>query len=94
MDSMIDLSETRRVIMGRVEDVLTKAVDFKASFEPYAYLWIENRSEFVKQFLFDGHMLTSGETETRAHVGTSDQHPTTEQFKEQARKWIFIDLYS
>ncbi|XP_060103688.1 dynein axonemal heavy chain 11 [Heteronotia binoei] len=92
MDSMIELSEARKVIMDRVEDVITKAVDFKTGFEPYAYLWIEDRSEFMKQFLFDGHMLISGETETRADVCTSDQHPITEQFKEQID--IYENLYS
>nr|XP_056713421.1 dynein axonemal heavy chain 11 [Euleptes europaea] len=86
MDSMLELSETRKVIMGRVEDVIIKAVDFKNTFEPYAYLWVEDRSEFMKQFLFDGHMLTSGDTEIHGD-GTSDQHPITEQFKEQ------IDIY-
>ncbi|KAL8165284.1 UNVERIFIED_CONTAM: hypothetical protein K2H54_038432 [Gekko kuhli] len=68
MDVMVELSETRKVIMGRVNDVITKAVDFKTSFEPYAYLWTEDRSEFMKQFLFDGHMSSSGETETPADI--------------------------
>ncbi|XP_054847065.1 dynein axonemal heavy chain 11 [Eublepharis macularius] len=87
MESMLELSETRKEIMDRVADIITKAVDFKNTFEAYAYLWVEDRSEFMKQFLFYGHMLTSGENETHIDVGTSDHHPITGQFKEQ------IDIY-
>ncbi|XP_066487525.1 dynein axonemal heavy chain 11 [Tiliqua scincoides] len=87
MDSMPVLSEARQVIMGRVADVITKAADFKNSLGAYAYLWVDDRSEFMKQFLLYGHVLAPEETETRADVGNSDERPITQQFKEQ------IDIY-
>ncbi|XP_062979874.1 dynein axonemal heavy chain 11 [Elgaria multicarinata webbii] len=87
MGSISELSETRQKIMDRVTDVITKAVDFRNSLDSYAYLWVDDRSEFMKQFLFYGPVLTSEETETRADVGALDQRPITEQFKEQ------IDIY-
>ncbi|XP_020637559.3 dynein axonemal heavy chain 11 isoform X1 [Pogona vitticeps] len=87
MDSISELSETREKIMERVADVITKAVDFKNSLDSYAYLWIDDRSEFMKQFLFYGSVSSSEETEIYAEVAATDQHPMTEQFKEQ------IDTY-
>uniref|UniRef100_A0A8D2LWB0 Dynein axonemal heavy chain 11 n=1 Tax=Varanus komodoensis TaxID=61221 RepID=A0A8D2LWB0_VARKO len=87
MESISELSETRQKIMDRVADVTTKAVDFKNSLNSYAYLWVDDRSEFMKQFLFYGHVLTSEETEICADINILGQRPITEQFKEQ------IDIY-
>ncbi|KAJ6666585.1 hypothetical protein lerEdw1_020308 [Lerista edwardsae] len=56
MDSMPDLSEARQVIMGRVTDVITKTAEFKNSLDTYAYLWVDDRSECMKQFLLYGHI--------------------------------------
>ncbi|XP_070583565.1 dynein axonemal heavy chain 11 isoform X3 [Erythrolamprus reginae] len=87
MDDISELSTIREKIMNRVADVITEAINFKNSLDCYAYLWVDDRSEFMKQFLFYGRVLTSEETEIITDVGTSDQHPTAEQFKEQ------IDIY-
>lgn len=86
---MPELSEARQVIMGRVTDVITKTAEFKNSLDTYAYLWVDDRSEFMKQFLLYGHMLAPEETEARADIGSSDDSPITQQFKEQARKRYF-----
>ncbi|KAH0627401.1 hypothetical protein JD844_003041 [Phrynosoma platyrhinos] len=74
MDSISELSETRQKIMDRVADVITKASDFKNSLDSYAYLWVDDRSEFMKQFLFYGPVLASEETETRMDI-RPNQHP-------------------
>uniref|UniRef100_A0A670JQ67 Dynein axonemal heavy chain 11 n=1 Tax=Podarcis muralis TaxID=64176 RepID=A0A670JQ67_PODMU len=87
MDSIPELTETRQRVMERVADVITKTVDFRNSLETYAYLWVDDRSEFMKQFLFYSRVLNPEETETRADIGIPDQCPITEQFKEQ------IDIY-
>lgn len=89
MDDISELSNTREKIMNRVADVITEAMNFKNSLDCYAYLWVDDRSEFMKQFLFYGRVLTSEETEITTDIGTSDQHPTAEQFKEQARSEYF-----
>lgn len=90
MYSMPELSKTRQEIMSRVENVIGKAMDFRKSLDIYAYLWVDDRSESMKQFLLLGHMLTPEEIETHTDISTSDQRPITEQFKEQVRKPIFI----
>nr|XP_006007896.1 PREDICTED: dynein heavy chain 11, axonemal [Latimeria chalumnae] len=87
MDDMLDLSEMRQEIMDRVMDVITKAIQYKTSFDTYAYLWVDDRAEFMKQFLLYGHVLTAEEIETHADEGVPECPPTIEQFKEQ------IDIY-
>ncbi|EMP26627.1 Dynein heavy chain 11, axonemal [Chelonia mydas] len=92
MDNMLDLSEIRQEIMDRVADVIRKALDYRNSLDTYAYLWVDDRAEFMKQFLLYGHVLTSEEREAHADEGVPEQPPTTEQFKQQASKQI-IDIY-
>uniref|UniRef100_A0A803T5S7 Dynein axonemal heavy chain 11 n=1 Tax=Anolis carolinensis TaxID=28377 RepID=A0A803T5S7_ANOCA len=62
------------------------SMESKNSLDSYAYLWVDDRSEFMKQFLFYSPVLSSDETEAHTDLG-SNQHPATEQFKEQ------IDIY-
>uniref|UniRef100_A0A8C3PC88 Dynein axonemal heavy chain 11 n=1 Tax=Chrysemys picta bellii TaxID=8478 RepID=A0A8C3PC88_CHRPI len=87
MDNMLDLSESRQEIMDRVTDVIRKVLDYRNSLDTYAYLWVDDRAEIMKQFLLYGHVLTSEEIEAHADEGVPEQPPTTEQFKEQ------IDIY-
>ncbi|XP_029444925.1 dynein heavy chain 11, axonemal [Rhinatrema bivittatum] len=87
MDGMVDLSDMRQEIMDRVADVISKALEYKNSFDVYAYLWADDRGEFMKQFLLYGHVLTAEEIEAHADDGVPEYPPTIEQFKEQ------IDIY-
>ncbi|XP_030057583.1 dynein axonemal heavy chain 11 [Microcaecilia unicolor] len=87
MDGMIDLSEIRQEIMARVTEVIDKALEYRNSFDPYAYLWADDRAEFMKQFLLYGHIFTPEEAETHSDAGVPEFPPTIEQFKEQ------IDIY-
>uniref|UniRef100_A0A8C5F0M4 Dynein axonemal heavy chain 11 n=1 Tax=Gopherus evgoodei TaxID=1825980 RepID=A0A8C5F0M4_9SAUR len=91
MDNMLDLSEIRQEIMDRVADVIGKALDYRNSLDTYAYLWVDDRAEFMKQFLLYGHVLTSEEIDSHADEGAPEQPPTTEQFKEQTD--IYENLY-
>uniref|UniRef100_A0A8C0G3E5 Dynein axonemal heavy chain 11 n=1 Tax=Chelonoidis abingdonii TaxID=106734 RepID=A0A8C0G3E5_CHEAB len=68
-------------------NVIRKALDYRNSLDTYAYLCVDDRAEFMKQFLLYGHVLTSEEIDSRADEGVPEQPPTTEQFKEQ------IDIY-
>ncbi|XP_060638089.2 dynein axonemal heavy chain 11 [Anolis sagrei] len=86
MYSISELFETRQKIMDRVADVIAKATESKNSLDSYAYLWVDDRSEFMKQFLLYSPVVASDETEAHTDLG-SNQHPATEQFKEQ------IDIY-
>ncbi|XP_078394996.1 dynein axonemal heavy chain 11-like [Cetorhinus maximus] len=87
MEDILDLSDIRQEIMDRVTEVINKAVEYRNSFDPYSYLWVDDRIEFMKQFLLYNHVLTAEEIETHADEGVPECPPTTEQFKEQ------IDIY-
>ncbi|XP_043921477.1 dynein axonemal heavy chain 11 [Protopterus annectens] len=87
MDDMLDLAEFRQEIMLRVTGIVNKAIEYRNSFDNYAYLWVDDRTEFMRQFLLYGHVLTTEEIETHADYGVPECPPTTEQFKEQ------IDIY-
>ncbi|XP_048655651.1 dynein axonemal heavy chain 11 isoform X1 [Marmota marmota marmota] len=87
MDNMLGLAEVRREIMNRVEDVISKVLDFRNSLETYAYLWVDDRAEFMKHFLQYGHTAVSEEMDAHANEEIPEQPPTLEQFKEQ------IDIY-
>ncbi|XP_064146127.1 dynein axonemal heavy chain 11 isoform X3 [Loxodonta africana] len=87
MDNMLGLVEVRQEIMNRVADVIKKVLDFRNTLETYAYLWVDERAEFMKHFLLYGHTLTSEEMDAHANEEIPEQPPTIERFKEQ------IDIY-
>ena len=37
--------------------------EYRDSYNSYAYLWVDDRQEFLQQFLLYGHMLTQEEIE-------------------------------
>ncbi|XP_075413447.1 dynein axonemal heavy chain 11 [Tenrec ecaudatus] len=87
MENMLGLAEVRQEIMSRVADVIQKVLDFRNTLETYAYLWVDERAEFLKHFLLHGHTLTTEEMDAGASEEIPEQPPTLEQFKEQ------IDMY-
>uniref|UniRef100_A0A8C0HXD6 Dynein axonemal heavy chain 11 n=1 Tax=Balaenoptera musculus TaxID=9771 RepID=A0A8C0HXD6_BALMU len=87
MDNMLGLVEVRQEIMKRVADVINKVLDFRNTLDTYAYLWVDDRTEFMKHFLLYGHTVSSEETGPHANEDIPGQPPTLEQFKEQ------IDIY-
>jgi dynein heavy chain len=71
-------------LMERVNSVLVKSNEFKDSFGKYSYLWVDDRKEFMRQFLLYNHVLTPEEIEAHAETGgVQESPPTLEQFKEQ-----------
>uniref|UniRef100_A0A8D1IYR5 Dynein axonemal heavy chain 11 n=1 Tax=Sus scrofa TaxID=9823 RepID=A0A8D1IYR5_PIG len=87
MDNMLGLAEVRQEIMKRVADVISKVLDFRSTLDMYAYLWVDDRAEFMKHFLLYGHIVSSEETDPLADEDIPEQSPMLEQFKEQ------IDIY-
>ncbi|XP_051791984.1 LOW QUALITY PROTEIN: dynein axonemal heavy chain 11 [Erpetoichthys calabaricus] len=92
MDSMLDLQDLRQEILDRVTSVINKAKECKSSFDIYAYLWVDDRAEFMKQFLLYGHVLTTEEIEAAGEEVLPENPPSIEQFKEQID--IFESLYA
>ena len=80
---MLDLSEMRQDMMDRVTGIMNKANEYRSSFDAYAYLWLDDRNEFMRQFLLYNHVLTAEEIEAHAEEGVPENPPTLAQFKEQ-----------
>ncbi len=70
-------------LIDRVNSVINKSNEFKDSFNKYAYLWTDDRKEFMRQFLLYNHVLTQEEIEAHAETGVPESPPTLEQFKAQ-----------
>lgn len=83
VEELAELLDMREEIMSRVTSATDKANDFRNSFESYAYLWVDDRQEFMSQFLLYGHVLTTEEIEKAGDEGVPESPPTLTQFKEQ-----------
>lgn len=83
LEARTDLLDMKNEIMERVMNILTKANEFKYSFHKYAYLWVDDRQEFMKQFLLYNHVPTADEIDSYADTGVPECPPTLEQFKDQ-----------
>lgn len=70
--------------MERVKDVITRVSQYRSSFEKYSHLWLDDQSEFLKQFLLYGQALTTEYVETYGEaIDLPENPPTTDKFKEQ-----------
>lgn len=87
IQEMNSLTEIRHEVNDRVQHVISKAHEYQRSFDRYAYLWTDDRKEFMRQFLLYGHVLTPEEIQQHAITGIPENPPTTAQFREQ------IDTY-
>jgi len=80
---MQELSDMRAKLMDHVTLVMNSAADYSASFDTYAYLWTDNRHEFMRQFLLYNHVLTAEEIEAYAEEEMPESPPSLKQFREQ-----------
>jgi dynein heavy chain len=87
LEANIDLSELRNKLMERVNKVLVKGNQFKNSFNKYAYLWVDDRKKFMKEFLQANKDLAPIQTETAD--GEIVLAPNLQVFKDQVRKEQF-----
>lgn len=86
---MIDLLDLRQEVMERVDEVMKKALQYQDTFNRYTPLWIDDRVEFLRQFLLYGHALTAEEVEAYGENAFPENPPTTVQFKEQVKLYSF-----
>ncbi|KAJ8011706.1 hypothetical protein DPEC_G00061030 [Dallia pectoralis] len=91
IDGMVDLSELCQVIRGRARSAISKVREYQGSFASYRYLWTDDRSEFMRQFLLYGHVLSTEEAELYADYELTKNPPTLDHFKEQIS--LFESLY-
>lgn len=83
LEEMEELSDMRQELMDRIQTIMNKACDYRNSFDNYAYLWVDDRNEFMRQFLLYNHVLTTEEIEAHADDGVPECPPTLKQFKDQ-----------
>ena len=63
VDEIAELSDIRDELLSRVQKGINSATDYRETFNTYSYLWIDDKEEFMRQFLLYGHMLTAEEIE-------------------------------
>uniref|UniRef100_A0A665VXX9 Dynein axonemal heavy chain 11 n=1 Tax=Echeneis naucrates TaxID=173247 RepID=A0A665VXX9_ECHNA len=68
-----------------------QVLEYQGSFASYSYLWTDDRSEFMRQFLLYGHVLSTEEAELYADYELKKNPPTLDNFKEQIN--LFESLY-
>lgn len=88
MEDMADLADMRHLLMDRVQGVMATCCEFRNSLECYSYLYVDDRKEFMRQFLLYGHVLTSQEMELYADDGVPESPPTLDNFREQVDGWV------
>ncbi|XP_063817028.1 dynein axonemal heavy chain 9 isoform X3 [Pseudophryne corroboree] len=83
MEDMVDLADMRNFLMESVQNMMTTCSEYRNSFDQYAYLYVDDRKEFMRQFLLYGHVLTAEEIEAHAEDGVPETPPTLQLFREQ-----------
>ncbi|XP_062848433.1 dynein axonemal heavy chain 11 [Trichomycterus rosablanca] len=88
MEDTLDLLDLQQEVMERVNEVIKKARQYQGSFEHYAHLWLDDRAEYLRQFLLYGQPLTTEYVESYGDgIDLPENPPTSDKFKEQ------IDYY-
>ncbi|AWP17229.1 putative dynein heavy chain 9 axonemal [Scophthalmus maximus] len=87
MEDMADLDEMVALLKKRVRTIMTTCCEFRDSLEPYSYLYVDDRKEFMRQFLLYGHVLTTEEIEVYGDDGVPESPPTLDNFKEQVDRY-------
>ncbi|XP_016337659.1 dynein heavy chain 11, axonemal [Sinocyclocheilus anshuiensis] len=83
VEDMLDLIDLRHEVMEKVDEVMKKALQYQDTLIRYSPLWLDDRVEFLRQFLLYGHALTAEEVEAYGEDAFPENPPTTTQFKEQ-----------
>lgn len=77
-------------VLNRVTIAIDEANEYIGNFDDYAYLWLDDRQEFLRQFLLYSRELTGEELDAvrdNTPLAPKECPPQISQFKEQ------IDLY-
>ncbi|XP_062976517.1 dynein axonemal heavy chain 9 [Elgaria multicarinata webbii] len=83
MEEMGDLADMRHNLMERIQKTMSVCCNYRSSFDHYSYLYVDDRKEFMRQFLLYSHVLIAEEIEAHAEDGVPETPPTLQQFKEQ-----------
>ncbi|KAL2078484.1 hypothetical protein ACEWY4_026169 [Coilia grayii] len=87
LEDLSDLTYLREEIMNQVLEAMKQAQDYREGLYKYAYLWQDNREEFMDQFLLYGKVLTQEDVEAHGDEAVPTKPPTLTEFKKE------IDTY-
>ncbi|MGH0138355.1 UNVERIFIED_CONTAM: hypothetical protein FKN15_038496 [Acipenser sinensis] len=82
LEEIGELSEMRDNVMGHVVNAMRQAQEYQANFDQYSYLWVDDRDEFMQQFLMYGHVITPEEIEAHGEDHVPKCPPTLQMFNE------------
>ena len=89
---IVDLADMREEILSRVKSVVSQGTKYQDSYSTYSYLWVDNRQEFLSQFLLYGRVLTPEEIEQAGDEGVPEDPPTLASFKKQVDSYEAVYL--
>ena len=74
MEEIVDLSDKKEEVSNCVYLVVDQASKYCSTFDGYTYLWVDDREEFLRQFLLYGHIPE--EIEAAGEAGVPKTLPT------------------
>lgn len=83
LEDRTDLIEMREEVSSLVINTMKEVEEYQDSFERYAYLWMDDLQESMKNFLIFGHPPTQEELDTLTHDTVPKTPPTLAQFQQQ-----------
>lgn len=81
LEDLAELTDLREEIMNQVLAAIKDAQDYREGLYKYAYLWQDNREEFMEQFLLYGKVLTQEDIEAHGEEAVPTNPPTLKEFK-------------
>lgn len=85
LEDITDLIEMREELSTLVINAMKEAEEYQESIERFSYLWTDDPQEFMRNFLFFGHVPTQEELDTRTDDMVPKAQPTLAQFQQQVR---------
>lgn len=82
----------REEILTRVNSVIKQASEYRGSYNKYSYLWVDDRQEFLQQFLLYGYVPTQEEIEQAGDEGIPKDPPTLSKFKSRVDSYEAVYL--
>jgi len=91
LEGMTELVDLKDELLGKVNAAVDKVLGFEQSLlDDYQHLWLDDRAEFMRQFLLYNHVLTQEEIEQYGDEPIPETPPTLDQFKQNIDKYNSI----
>ncbi|XP_031327312.1 dynein beta chain, ciliary-like [Photinus pyralis] len=89
-----EITSMMEIVVSRVTQAMELAMEYTTVFDDFSNLWLDNRQEFLRQFLLYGRPLTAEELDIEQDEtsgGLKSTPPIVSQFKEQID--FFEEMY-